>query len=189
VPSLEFSDSDKDKDKLNLILIGLYFYLKDDTFLLYEREYHPVELLVPFIQMGVFGRKLSVLETRNIYIADLEEFIGSRVIKSIIPINYEIITLLIHANIREELIIELNTDLDINLSKNYYIVKANIAIASAVTAYARIHMIGFKLDGSCIYSDTYSIFTTKPLDDKFIGSSLGLMKNELNGMVLKEAYF
>lgn len=96
-----------------------------------------------------------------------------------------------HKNIKDELILELNSELDINikLSNQYSLVKANVAISSAVTAYARIHMISFKIGGSCIYSDTDSIFTTKKLEDKFIGYEQGLMKDELNDLTIKEAYF
>ena len=64
-----------------------------------------------------------------------------------------------------------------------------MAIASAVTSYSRIHMIPFKINGHCVYSDTYSIFTTVKLEDRFIGSDLGLMKDELNGSIIKKAYF
>jgi hypothetical protein len=80
-----------------------------------------------------------LLETINIYIEDLDEFIATRVIKSIVPVNDKIITLLMHKNIKDELILDLNSELDINLSKNYSLVKANVAISSAVKAYARIH--------------------------------------------------
>jgi hypothetical protein len=69
------------------------------------------------------------------------------------------------------------------------LVNANVALASAVTSYARIHMIDFKVDGFCVYSDTDSIFTTKKLEDKFIGKDLGYMKDELDGLIIKEAYF
>lgn len=43
----------------------------------------------------------------------------------------------------------------------------------------------FKIDGFFVYSDTDSVFTTKILDSKFIGNDLGLMKDELNGLVIK----
>ena len=105
------------------------------------------------------------------------------------PINDEIITLLIHSNIKDDLTQELNSELEIKLNNKYSLVKANVAIAAAVTSYARIQMIPFKIDGSCVYSDTDSVFSTKKLDDKFIGSDLGLMKDELNGLTIKEAYF
>lgn len=93
---------------------------------------------------GIFGRKHDLLETRNIYLEDLEEFLGTRVIKSIVIINDKVVTLLMHKNVIDDLILELNSELDINLTNHYSLVKSNVAIASAVTAYARIHMISFK---------------------------------------------
>lgn len=71
-------------------------------------------------------------------------------------------------------------------------IKSNVAIAAAVTSYSRIHMIPFKLDDSICYTryrDTHSIFTTKPLPDHMISKELGLMKDELGGCVIDEAYF
>jgi hypothetical protein len=62
--------------------------------------------------------------------------------------------LLKHKNIKDDIILELNSELDVNLSNHYSLVKANVAIASAVTAYARIHMISFKTEASCVYTDT-----------------------------------
>ena len=93
---------------------------------------------------GIFGRKHDLLETRNIYLEDLEEFLGTRVIKSIVIINDKVVTLLMHKNVIDDLILELNSELDINLTNHYSLVKSNVTIASAVTAYARIHMISFK---------------------------------------------
>jgi hypothetical protein len=138
---------------------------------------------------GIFGRRHDLLETINIYKEDLNDYIFSRVIKTIIPINDKIIALLMHKNVNDDFIKKLNSDLDMKLSNYYYLVKANVAIASAVTSYARIHMIPFKINGDVVYSDTDSIFTTKKLDSKFIGKDLGFMKDELNGLVIKDAYF
>jgi hypothetical protein len=134
---------------------------------------------------GIFGRKHDLLETRNIYKKDLDAYTLTKVIKAIIPINDEIVTLLMHSNIKDDLTQELNSELEINLNNQYYLVKANVAIASAVTYYARIHMIPFKIDGFCVYSDTDSVFNTKKWDAKFIGSDLGLLKDELNGLTIK----
>jgi hypothetical protein len=138
---------------------------------------------------GIFGRKHDLLETTNIYKEDLETYVGSRIIKTIIPINDKIVALLMHKNVRDDLIKELNSELEISLSNYQYLVKANVAIASAVTSYARIHMIPFKVDGFCVYSDTDSVFTTKKLDSKYLGAELGYMKDELNGLMIKKAYF
>jgi DNA polymerase type B, organellar and viral len=138
---------------------------------------------------GIFGRRHDLLETINIYKEDLEIYISSRIIKTIIPINDEIVALLMHKNINDHLIKELNSELDLQLSNYHYLVNANVALASAVTSYARIHMIDFKVDGFCVYSDTDSIFTTNKLDDKYLGKELGYMKDELKGLIIKEAYF
>jgi DNA polymerase elongation subunit (family B) len=61
--------------------------------------------------------------------------------------------------------------------KNDYI---SVAIASAITAYARIHINKLKhMKGlTVIYTDTDSIVTTTPIDSKYIGSEIGQLKLE-----------
>lgn len=61
--------------------------------------------------------------------------------------------------------------------KNQYI---SVAIASATTAYARIHMNKLKhIDGlAVLYTDTDSIVTTTPIDPKYVGTALGQLKLE-----------
>jgi len=56
----------------------------------------------------------------------------------------------------------------------------SIPIFAAVTAYARMHMVQFKImvGYSVFYSDTDSIDLDRPLDPKFIGPELGKMKLE-----------
>lgn len=68
-------------------------------------------------------------------------------------------------------------------------IRSNVAISSSITAYARIHMMPFILHEGTVYTDTDSIFSKTPLDSSMIGSDIGLMKDELNGLVIKEAYF
>jgi hypothetical protein len=65
----------------------------------------------------------------------------------------------------------------------------SIAIAAAITAYARIHMSQFKnnLDINLYYSDTDSIYTDSELDQSFIDNKiLGKLKLE---HVCKKAIF
>jgi hypothetical protein len=64
-----------------------------------------------------------------------------------------------------------------NIKATNKIVMSNVAIAAAVTAYARIHMIYFKLLPGTVYTDTDSIFTTDELPDQLIGSDLGQITN------------
>jgi hypothetical protein len=138
---------------------------------------------------GYFGRKLDLIETINVFNKDLILYAGYRIIKNIIKINNDISTLLMSCNINQELINEFNSKFELNLTSNFKIVKTNVAIASAVTSYARIHMIPFKLLPGTVYTDTDSIFTTDILPDHLIGTELGLMKDELDGNIIQEAYF
>jgi hypothetical protein len=81
-------------------------------------------------------------------------------------------------------IIELDghTMLEINKPNNdeYHGTDVNVAVASAITAYARIHMSQFKNnpDYKLYYSDTDSIVTNKPLPEHMIGTGLGKLKLE-----------
>lgn len=68
-------------------------------------------------------------------------------------------------------------------------VKNNVAIASAITAYARIDMMPYKLDPTCAYYDTDSLFTKDSLGLIKLGKELGMFKDELGGIPVKEAIF
>jgi hypothetical protein len=100
-------------------------------------------------------------------------------IKDFVRIDEQI--LVIHRSVKTNI----NTLLD-NASETH---NTNIAIASAITAYARIHMSQFKNnpDFNLFYTDTDSIYIDKPLSDEFINSKvLGKMKLE---NICKEAIF
>jgi hypothetical protein len=80
------------------------------------------------------------------------------------------------------------------LITNFRKVKSNVAIAAAVTSYARIEMIYYKillskLNLKLFYTDTDSIFIDGNLPKTFVGNKLGLMKDELAGGIIKKAYF
>jgi hypothetical protein len=138
---------------------------------------------------GYFGRRQDLIETINVFNKDLNLYASYRLIKTIIRINNEISTILLHCNINQELINELNNKLELKLKSNFKIVKTNVSISAAVTAYARIHMIHFKLLPGTVYTDTDSIFTTDILPDHLIGRDIGLMKDELDGNTILEGYF
>ena len=61
------------------------------------------------------------------------------------------------------------------------VVKSNVSIAAAVTSYARIQMIKYKLKYDIYYTDTDSIFTSNDLPELEVGTELGMMKDELMG--------
>jgi hypothetical protein len=113
---------------------------------------------------GIFGRKKELIETINIYKKDLPKYLLHKIIRNIIVINEG--SILIQKNIDSNIINELNTKFNLNYNSQYSEVKNNVAIAAAVTAYARIHMIPFKLNEDIYYTDT--IFTSKPLNSNLI---------------------
>ena len=104
---------------------------------------------------GYFGRKLDLLETMTVKNKDLNHYLGSMTIKNIHEINEEYSTIIVSNNTNLELISELDnliiTDIESNENRN---IKANVAIAAAVTSYARIHMIDYKLLPGTVYTDT-----------------------------------
>jgi hypothetical protein len=75
-----------------------------------------------------------------------------------------------------------NSELETLLDNGSEIHNVNIAIASAVTAYARIHMSQFKNNNTLprlFYTDTYSLYFEGPLPDSFISpTNLGKLKLE-----------
>jgi phosphopantetheine adenylyltransferase len=68
---------------------------------------------------GYFGRKLDLIETINVFNNDLILYVGSRIIKTIIQINDNISTILLHSNINPELIKELNSKFEFKLSSKF----------------------------------------------------------------------
>lgn len=133
------------------------------------------------------------METTEVIIdstANETEIMMTRVVSSSIPLDDTRIAFIVQNNYLSTALIEFNTMFDTNVSSKYEDVNSNIAIASAVTAYARIHMMPFKLHPSCYYTDTDSVFVDDLEPFKhLLGEELGLFKDELSGLGIKEAEF
>ena len=95
---------------------------------------------------------------------------------------------LIKSDINEDneklLILEKN----LNYNKSKSILNYNVAIAAAVTSYARMLINEYKMmDGyEVIYSDTDSIVLNKELPKEYVNNDIGKMKLEF---IIKEGYF
>lgn len=137
---------------------------------------------------GYFGRKQVGLTTLNVKNAELTNVLLTRVVKSLIPINDNYTTVLTYSNINYTMLEKLQNQFQ-SIGSDQQFIMSNVAIASAVTAYARIVMIPFKLDPNTLYTDTDSMFTLIPIDPLFLGNELGQMKDEMNGIVIQEALF
>jgi hypothetical protein len=143
---------------------------------------------------GYFGRRQTLIETKNVYTQDLMKYYGTYTIFSEIKINDKISTILMSSNLDYDLINEIKTDTNLDLITSFRKVKSNVAIAAAVTSYARIEMIELKmllakLGINLYYTDTDSIFVDKELPQELIGNELGQLKDELKGEYIKKAYF
>ncbi len=143
---------------------------------------------------GYFGRRKTLIETKNVYKKDLMKYYSTYTIFSEININENISTILMSSNLDYDLINEIKDYTNLDLITSFRKVKSHVGIAAAVTAYARIEMLEFKmlltkLGIKLYYTDTDSIFIDKDLPQHLIGTELGLMKDELKGGLIKKAYF
>lgn len=93
---------------------------------------------------GYFGRKKTLIETKNVYKHELKDFYGFYTIFAEININEDISTILMSSNLDYNLINEINQDTGLNLISTFRKVKSHVGIAAAVTSYARIEMIELK---------------------------------------------
>lgn len=137
---------------------------------------------------GYFGRKILGIITQNINNKDLNNILLTRIVKSLTPINDDYTTVLTYSNINHNLLEKLNNEFH-EIGSNKHFTMSNVALAAAVTAYSRIHMIPFKINPNTLYTDTDSVFMSEPLDPSLISDELGMMKDELKGQVIEEAYF
>jgi hypothetical protein len=197
-----FSEELKAVQKLGyeITLIKGIEFDKTDLFSGYVKHFYakkqnaqtPTEREIAKLQLtnlyGYFGRKQIGLITANVKNDELVNIMLSRIVKSTNPINEDYTTILTYSNVNLDMLNLLNNEFKtIGTDSNF--VMSNVAIAAAVTSYARIHMIPFKIDPNTLYTDTDSIFTTKPIDPTLLGLDIGLMKDELKGQLIQEAYF
>lgn len=143
---------------------------------------------------GYFGRSLETLETVNIKSSELKHYLSQYIVKNILEVDDDTSVLLlsygISMDVKSEIILDEvfeNVGM-IPHTINSRPVLSNVAIASAVTSYARIHMMPVKNE-HCCYTDTDSVFTTVPLDPALMGKELGLFKDELDGQRISKGVF
>lgn len=141
---------------------------------------------------GYFGRKFTLIETVIVNTMDFFDISHKYAVKNWYTISPDKHIVLKHANMDHELFKDLNLQLNLDqpLDNDFKIgVKSNVAIGSAVTSYARIHMIPFKLNPKTMYTDTDCAFVMGELDACEISKELGMMKDELEGKFIEEGYF
>lgn len=138
---------------------------------------------------GVFGRALTGLKPMIVEQGDLMPFLNAFRSRAVASINEKYSMIITDESAHTENLLKTDAGVISTELKKGIPTKSNGAIAAAITSYARIHMIDLKLNNDVIYSYTDSIFTSHPIDPKFIGSDIGLLKDEMNGLVIDKAYF
>jgi hypothetical protein len=138
---------------------------------------------------GYFGRSYDIINTININSSELKKLLTCKLLKTFIGLTPNLYIALVEGNVPGKIIKSLNLGASYKIKNNFSSVNTNVSIASAITSYARIEMMQYKLNYDVLYSDTDSIFTTDKLPDNLIGGELGMMKDELEGLTIKEGYF
>jgi DNA polymerase type B, organellar and viral len=172
-------------------------YIEDFYLIKKESESESPERFIAKLHLntiyGIFGKTRDILETKIINVKDITKYLVSRVVETIVEIQFDLVILLLKNRRNIESLQNMkNQYFPSEKSKNNLtIVKSNVAIASAVTAYARCEMIKYKCtEGvNVYYSDTDSIVTDKPLPTS---NEIGCLKNEMlkHGVEqISEAYF
>lgn len=186
-------------------LIKVYSFSKADIFTKYIEYFYNIKKnatgalrLIAKMHLnqlyGYFGRRKTLIETKNVYTKDLIKYYGNYTIFSEIKINENISTILMSSNLDFDLINEIKDDTHLDLITSFRKVKSNVAIAAAVTSYARIEMMELKMrllnsKIKLFYTDTDSIIVDGNLPPDLIGNELGQLKDELNGGYIKKGYF
>jgi DNA polymerase elongation subunit (family B) len=137
---------------------------------------NPLNLIAKLLLNSLYGRFGMIDSFPNIDIMDVSDFIKFEELFSDDIIDFvqldNKIMVIYRSNQKN-----INTLLDGHKESH----NVSIAIASAITAYARIHMSQFKnnSDYNLFYSDTDSIYIDKPLSEDLVNSKiLGKMKLE-----------
>lgn len=138
---------------------------------------------------GLFGRGHSNIKP---YYISTDKYISANANREIITeiqINNKLSLILVDADKLSNVADVLRGEVEINCSDFNLPIKSNVAIAAAVTAYARIHMTPLLLNDSVLYSDTDSIFASESFPSELLGTKIGQLKDELKGFTIDEAYF
>ena len=112
------------------------------------------------------------METLIVDNEHLDEIILTKDVRSVVPIDDQKSMVLFTDILVNDLIYDLNATVQSEMSSSILQVKSNVAIAAAITAYARNEMMKYKLNDAICYTDTDSIFTTEKLSDDLVGGGL-----------------
>jgi len=148
---------------------------------------HPMNLIAKLLMNSLYGKFGMRLDKTITEIINLNTDEGKIAFKELLDTVGESIQDYIELDNNKYLFVR-NKLSNVFNEDSYHSSDVNIAIASAITAGARVHMSIFKNNPlfNLYYSDTDSIFIDMPLPLEFIGKQLGLLKLEY---VINKAVF
>ena len=141
----------------------------------------PMNLIAKLLMNSLYGKFGMGLQTTDVSIYDTSTDDGLQFFKEMIDIlGYSIKD---YIKIDNYFILLRDSIMDIKYDEKedmYHGQDINVAVASAITAGARVHMSYFKNNPlfNLYYSDTDSAVTDQPLPQDMIGTELGQMKLE-----------
>jgi hypothetical protein len=140
---------------------------------------HPMNLIAKLLLNSLYGKFGMKIENTMVEIFNLNTEAGKLALKSLLDTAPNSVKDFIEFDSNKYLFVR-NTLADVLNEDNYHGSDVNIAIASTITAGARIFMSAFKNNPlyNLYYSDTDSIVIDKLLNPRLVGAALGLLKLE-----------
>jgi DNA polymerase type B, organellar and viral len=150
---------------------------------------HPLNLVAKLLMNSLYGKLGMKSQMTKVEIYKIESDEDKQLLKELIELWGYTIKDFVLLGATQHLVIIRDATVNLsNESESYHSVDVNIALASAITAEARILMSLFKNNNNfhLYYSDTDSIVIDSPLPEALVGNKLGQVKLEY---VIKKAVF
>lgn len=140
---------------------------------------HPMNLIAKLLLNSLYGKFGMKIENTMVEIFNLNTEAGKLALKNLLDTAPNSVKDFIEFDSNKYLFVR-NTLADLLNEDNYHGSDVNIAIASTISAGARIFMSAFKNNPlyNLFYSDTDSIVIDKLLNPRLVGTALGLLKLE-----------
>jgi hypothetical protein len=145
------------------------------------KKLSPINLIAKLLMNSLYGKFGMKVEMTRVDMFDCSTDEGKEFFKEMLGIYGESIA--DYVQVGDSFLIIRNSLANLKFDEVedlYHGLEVNIAIASAVTAYARIAMSEFKNNPNfnLYYSDTDSIVIDRELPDNYVGNELGQLKLE-----------
>ena len=142
---------------------------------------HPMNLIAKLLMNSIYGKFGMKMDVTRVDIFDISDDLRIQEFKEKLEVFKE--TILDYIKLDQHIVIVRDSIVDLRYNEGedmYFGLDVNIAIASAITAGARIHMSLFKNNPEfkLYYSDTDSGVFNRQLPAEYVGNELGQFKLE-----------